>query len=128
MNPYASHLGSRNPRAVIAESPEKLAALAQRLGPAGLERSPAPGKWSAREILCHLADCESVFAFRLRQTLAENHHVIQPFEQELWARNYGAYTVSQALALFSAAREWNLALVRSLSPEAMEKQVTHPER
>jgi len=98
------------------------------IGPQRAEQAPAPGKWSAREILCHLADCELVFAYRLRQTLAENHHVIQPFDQDQWARNYAAYTVSQALALFSAAREWNLALLRSVSPEAMEKQVTHPER
>ncbi|MGA2724326.1 MAG: DinB family protein [Bryobacteraceae bacterium] len=33
----------------------------------GVERPRAPGKWNARQILCHLADVEIVFAFRLRQ-------------------------------------------------------------
>lgn len=128
MNPYASFLGDRDPLQVIAATAKQLSSLMETIGPERAEQPPAPGKWSAREILCHLADCESVFAFRLRQTLAEDHHVIQPFDQEAWARNYPAYAVAQALALFSAAREWNVALLRSLSPEAMEKQVTHPER
>jgi len=128
MNPYASFLGDRDPFQVIAATAKQLSSLMDTIGPQRVEQAPAPGKWSAREILCHLADCELVFAYRLRQALAENHHVIQPFDQDQWARNYGAYTVSQALALFSAAREWNLALLRSVSPEAMEKQVTHPER
>ena len=56
-----------------------------------IEESPAPGKWSPHEILCHLADCELVFSFRIRQALAEDHHVIQPFDQEIWARNYAGY-------------------------------------
>lgn len=128
MNPYASFLGDRDPLETIATTAKQLSTLMETIGPQRAEQAPAPNKWSAREILCHLADCESVFAFRLRQTLAEDHHVIQPFDQEKWARNYGSYTVAQALALFSAAREWNLTLLRSLSPEAMEKQVTHPER
>ena len=113
---------------VIAATAKQLSNLIDTLGPERADKAPAPGKWSAREILCHLADCEVVFAYRLRQTLAEDHHVIQPFDQDQWARNYTDCTVAQALALFSATREWNLALVRSVSPDAMEKQVTHPER
>ncbi len=128
MNPYASHLGSRNPRAVIAESPEKLAALAQQLGPAGLERSPAPGKWSPREILCHLADCETVFAFRLRQALAEPHHVIQPFDQDLWAARYATMDAHAALAVFTSVRRWNIALLDAVPAGLLSKKVTHPER
>jgi uncharacterized damage-inducible protein DinB len=128
MNPYASFLGDRDPLQVIAGTAKQLSSLMEKIGAQRAEQPPAPGKWSVREILCHLADCEAVFAFRLRQTLAQDHHVIQPFDQDQWARNYAAYTVPEALALFSAARQWNLALLRSLTPEAMDKQVTHPER
>ena len=90
-NPYAVYLGDRNPMEVAAATPGRLAAIAGKLGPAGLERSFAPGKWSARKILSHLADCEIVFAFRFRQALAEDHHMIQTFEQDDWARTYDAY-------------------------------------
>ena len=125
MNPYASFLGGRDPVEVIAATPHKLAALIEHLD---TEKKPAPGKWCAREVLCHLADCELVFAFRLRQTLAMEHHVIQPFEQDDWAKNYGAYDAAAALAVFSAVRGWNVALIQATPPEAFSKTVTHPER
>ena len=128
MNPYASYLGNRDPQEAIAATPQRLRGLLDTLGAAGAERSPAVGKWSAREILCHLADCELVFAFRLRQALAEPHHVIQPFDQDRWAANYAAFDAEGALAVFTAVRQWNLTLVRSLPPEAFSRTLTHPER
>lgn len=128
MNPYASFLGGRDPLQVIAATPKRLEDLAAALGPKGLKRSLAPGKWSAREILCHLADCESVFAFRLRQALAEEHHVIQPFDQDKWASTYSAYEARAALAVFSAVRQWNLALIGTATPAMLSKTLNHPER
>jgi uncharacterized damage-inducible protein DinB len=128
MNPYAPFLGPREPREVIASTAAQLRELLDSLGADRASKSPAPGKWSAREILCHLADCEIVFAFRLRQTLAEPHHVIQPFDQDLWAQNYAAYDAESALAVFTAVRDFNLKLIASLPPDAFSKPVTHPER
>jgi len=128
LNPYASYLAGTVLLDVIAATPGKLADLVWTLGPKGIEESLAPGKWSAREILCHLADCEVTFAFRLRQTLAEDDHVIQPFDQDKWAANYAAYGAADALNVFSSLRHWNLALIRGLSQEAYSKRVTHPER
>jgi hypothetical protein len=128
MNPYAGHLGSRDPLKVVATTARHLEQLSVALGPARIEESPAPGKWSPHEILCHLADCEIVFAFRLRQALAEDHHVIQPFDQELWAANYAGYDPQAAMMTFSCVRQWNLMLLRSISPEAMSTPVLHPER
>lgn len=128
LNPYASFLGKRNPLEVIAETPNRLESLLATLGPERANQPPAPGKWSAREIVCHLADCETVFAFRIRQALAEENHVVQPFDQEKWAKNYAAYGAREALALFSAARAWNRELLASLPAEAFAKRLTHPER
>lgn len=128
MNPYASQLGGRDARGTISETPEELAQLVQRLGPDGLQRPLAPGKWSPREILCHLADTEIAFAFRLRQALAEPHHTIQPFDQDAWAWNYAQLDGNAALATFAALRRWNVALIESAPQEAYSKEVTHPER
>jgi hypothetical protein len=128
LNPYASHLGSRDALEVIAASPARLRELAEKLGPKGLERSLAPGKWPARGILCHLADCEVVFAFRLRQSLAETDHVIQPFDQDKWSETYKAYTAKEALEVFSTLRRWNVALIRGLPESALFRELTHPER
>ena len=128
MNPYATHLGSSDALAVIESTPLRLEALAATLGPGRMRQSPAPGKWSTRDILSHLADTELVFAFRLRQTLAEDHHVIQPFDQDKWATNYSGCEPSDALAVFASVRRWNVALIRSVAPEAWSRPVTHPER
>ena len=128
MNPYASFLGNRDPRAVIAQTSAALAQHAARLGPEGLQRRPAPGKWSAAQILCHLADCETVFAFRLRQSLAETDHVIQPFDQDAWAKPYDALDSRLALELFDVTRRWNLALLDRLQPADFARKLSHPER
>jgi hypothetical protein len=128
MNPYARFVDGRDPRAVIAETAAKLAAVAEQVGPANLNTSPAPGKWSPREVLCHLADTELAFAFRLRQTLAEPHHVVQPFDQDQWAKPYAAIPAEAALAAFAAVRAWNLVLLGTVPAEAYSKPVSHPER
>lgn len=54
--------------------------------PAGeLTAHPIPGKWSAAEIVHHLADSETTSAIRIRRLLAEDHPVIQGYDQELYA-------------------------------------------
>ena len=128
VNPYATHLGERDPQQVIRETPAQLEELAKKMGPDGLKRALGPGKWSAREIICHLADTEVAFAFRLRQALAEPHHTIQPFDQEAWSRTYGGLEARAALETFAALRHWNVALIGGLSEDAYAKKVTHPER
>jgi uncharacterized damage-inducible protein DinB len=128
LNPYERYLGGREPMAVLAETRGRIGKIADVLGERRANAAPVPGKWSVREIVCHLADCEAVFGVRLRQTLSEDHHVIQPFDQEKWAANYEAYTLAEALEAFGAARSWNLALLRSLKPDVHAKPVTHPER
>jgi len=128
MNPYARQLGSRDPLKVVATTARHLEQLSVALGPARIEESPAPGKWSPLEILCHLADCELVFAYRIRQALAEEHHVIQSFDQDLFARNYAGYDAQAAMMTFSCVRQWNLMLLRSVLPEVMAKPILHPER
>jgi hypothetical protein len=128
LNPYAKPLGDLDPRDVLSTTSARLAEFYRQLGPAGIEKHPAPGKWNAREIFSHLADCELAFAFRLRQTLAEENHVLQPFDQEKWAVHYAAYEGSAALAVFSSVRRWNLSLIGVTTPEENAKSVTHPER
>ena len=127
-NPYAVHVGTRVPRDVIETTALELHRLAGRIGAARITAPRAPGKWSARDILCHLADSEIVFGFRLRQALAEDRHVIQPFDQEKWAPPYAAQHADAALATFEAVRRWNLALLDTVTPAQRAKPVTHPER
>src|ERR1700685_3256683 len=127
MNPYARQLGTRDPLKVVATTARHLEQLSVALGPARIEESPAPGKWSPRDILCHLADCEIAFGFRLRQTLAEDHHILQPFDQEKWAPPYSSIPATDAIMTFVTLRRWNLLLIESALTTHASKPVTHPE-
>lgn len=112
----------------VALTPARVESLLSAIGKERVSEAPAPGKWSAREIVAHLADCELVFAFRMRQTLAVDSPTVQPFDQEKWAEVYGAYDALSAVETFSALRYWNLAFFRSLKPEDFQRKMTHPER
>jgi len=127
-NPYAEYLGDQEPLKILSLTARKIEAILEDLGSVRVDQPSAPGKWSAREIVCHLADCELVFAYRLRQTLSQDHHVIQPFDQEKWAAKYAGYDARAALTTFHSARNWNLAFLRSVTPEEHAQPVTHPER
>ncbi len=128
LNPYAMHLGDSDPMEVISSTADRLGRVTSGLGSDVCDRAPAPGKWSVREIVAHLADCELVFGFRLRQTLSEDHPSIQPFDQGAWALRYKVYDLPSAMALFAAARAWNLLLLRGTSAAERKLSVTHPER
>ena len=121
-------LGDRSPSAALDVACTRIEELAGQLGEEGFSRSYEPGKWTAREILVHLADAELATGFRLRQTLAEENHTVQPWDQDLWARRYGAFDGRLAARTFGALRLWNLALIQTLGPEELDRPVMHPER
>src|SRR5689334_22302117 len=108
MNPYTARLlgllGTKEPFAVLEETPPRLAELRKRIGRDGLERSWRPGKSSARAIFSRIADAEIAIGFRVRQALAEEDHRIQPFDQDLWARWYGVAEADLAIASHAALR------------------------
>lgn len=126
--PYAGMLEGRDAARVIAETPMRLKMILDGLSTAEIETRPAEGKWSVREIVAHLADCEIVWGWRLRQVLGEEHAVIQPFEQDAWAKVYPAYSLEAGWECFKALRAWNVAFVGALREEDRKKRYTHPER
>ena len=128
LNPYAKFVGQQDPRAVIAATPGLLHQAVCALSPEQIEAPIAPGKWSVRQIVAHLADCELVFCFRLRQTLAQPHPVLQPFDQDAWAERYSGYDLPGAMEIFRAARAWNLKLIGGAGEADFAREVTHPER
>ncbi len=128
LNPYERFLDGRTPEVILGDTPAEIGRLLEAIGPEKETTPPAPGKWSAAEIVCHLADCELVFGFRLRQTLAEDAPTIQPFDQEKWAATYAGIPAQQALGVFRAMRGWNLRLIGKALPTAANRPVTHPER
>src|ERR1700721_489732 len=106
LNPYEKFLDGRALDTILAATPGEVGRLIQAIGAEKVSLPPAPGKWSPAEIVAHLADCELVFGFRLRQTLAEDAPVIQPFDQDKWAATYPGVQANEALSVFTAIRGW----------------------
>ncbi|HVN92197.1 MAG TPA: DinB family protein [Terracidiphilus sp.] len=128
LNPYESFLDGRPVIAILGTTADEISKALEAMGAEKASQPRAPGKWSAAEIICHLADCEIVFAFRLRQTLAEDGPTIQPFDQDNWAGWYRNVPAAEALEAFRAIRNWNLAMLDAAPPGATARTMTHPER
>lgn len=111
------------------KSPKQVAAAVSGLTEKVLRYKPAPDKWSIHEILGHLADIEIVYAYRLRQMLADKKPVIAPMDQEEWTRNLGhlATPPPELVALYGLNRYANLRLVQRLKLADLEKSAYHPE-
>ncbi len=128
INPYAKNLGAHDARAVLPATPGLVHQAVCAMTPEQIEAPIAPGKWSPRQIVAHLTDCELAFSWRLRQTLAESNPVVQPFDQDAWATRYESYDLPAAMELFRAARAWNVKLIGGLSAADFDRAMTHPER
>jgi hypothetical protein len=90
----------------------------------------APGKWSARQIIAHVADAELVAAHRFRQMLAEDNPTLVAFDQDKWSANldYARRKPKQSLETFRRIRAENYDLLKDLPPAAFDRTGNHTER
>ncbi len=107
----------------MAEMPKLLSRTFRE--PRALERQG----WSPHEIAAHLADIEVVLGWRIREVLAEDEPMLQPFDQDTWAAklNYGDRELATSLATYSANRQANLELLRFAGEAGLERKYRHPE-
>jgi uncharacterized damage-inducible protein DinB len=106
----------------------RLEKLVQELTARQAAARPAPDKWSTKEIICHLADCELVYGLRYRLILAEPVANLGSFDQDAWAdRLYRDRKLQDALATFKVLRAGNLALLKAQSRSSWNKSGRHPD-
>jgi hypothetical protein len=110
-------------------SPKEIAAAVSGLSPATLRYKPSPEKWSILEILGHLADIEIVYAYRLRQMLADEKPVIAPMDQDAWAKHLGYMDAPapELVAAYGLNRHQNVRLLKRLKLTDLAKSAFHPE-
>lgn len=124
---YSNYLGDLEPVAASRRNAERLRTLVGKWTPEEFERSYAPGKWSARLILTHLAQSELAFGNRVRMALSVPNYVAQAFDQDAWiARESRTGGVEAANALVALSR-MNVVLFESLSPTERQTTLAHPE-
>lgn len=105
-----------------------VAAALEGITDAELEAKEAPGEWSPREIVHHLADSEMTSAIRLRLLIAEDGPTIVGYDQEAFVRNlFPDRPIAPSLAAFEAARAATAPILRSLSEAQWRRAGTHSE-
>ena len=127
-HPYATYLNGRDPVAILAETSQALHTLLDGLSPEEIANRPGPTKWSLHELMAHLADCELVWCWRIRETLGTPNPSLQAFDQDRWADRYTAYTFPQAQATFDTLRAWNLSLLTTVTAEDRARPAQHAEQ
>jgi hypothetical protein len=126
-NPYAGALGDRDPLEALEATPDEIRRVVESWPADRFEKSYAPGKWSARQLLVHLAQTELALPNRVRYALSQNGYVAQPFSQDDWLPLEDTLDARTALNAYVALRKMNVALFRRLTPEQREREFTHPE-
>jgi hypothetical protein len=94
-----------------------------------LRARPLPGKWSAAEIIHHLADSEMASALRLRQLLDEENPVIHGYDQDNRAERlrYNERDTAPAFEAFRGARATTAQLFALMSEDDWRREGTHTE-
>lgn len=126
-NPYGDDLGDREPLAALSETPERIRQTVGRWTAEQFERSYAPGKWSARQILIHLAQTELALTTRVRFALTQSAYTAQAFSQDDWIPLDSAMDAHTALDAYISLRRMNLAMWRKLTPDQIDRTFSHPE-
>jgi hypothetical protein len=91
-----------------------------------LDAHPAPGKWSAREIVHHLADSEMTSAVRLRLLVATERPIIAGYDENEFARRlHYDRPIESSLAALEAARRTSAEILERISESDWAREGTH---
>lgn len=90
---------------------------------------PAPGKWSAHEVIVHCADSEANAHSRIRYLAAEKEPLIVGYNQDTWARDfdYHSHPLELAFATVRAVRANTVPLLKKLTDAQWAKMGRHTE-
>ena len=123
-------LADHDPIAVMRKTPDMLTHLLAELGPEQVTQAEAPGKWSVRDVLQHLADSEIVWGCRMRMVIAQDRPPLVGYDQDLWASrlDYAGADATQALDVFRVLRRANLEILQRLTPTDRQRVGVHAER
>lgn len=94
-----------------------------------IDAAPIPGKWSTRQIICHLADFEPVYADRIKRALAEDEPTVFGGDPDAFAARlaYDQRDIEEELQLIESVRKHMARILYTLDDAAFQRQVHHTE-
>ena len=129
LSPYAQHVGDRDPVDVLRTSLAGYHDVIRCLTASTWQRPWAPEKWTAEQIMVHVAQWEMILGIRLRCGVAAPDYVVQPIDQdEIMRREGGVVDGQTAYAAFDGSRRMNLAFAESLTTADRRQRFRHPEQ
>jgi uncharacterized damage-inducible protein DinB len=109
--------------------PQKLRAAVAGMTAEQLDARPIPGKWSTKQVICHIADFEPVYVDRMKRVIAENEPTLFGGDPDLFAARlvYDRRDGGDELNLIEAARRHMEPILTSLKPEDFLRRGNHSE-
>ncbi len=107
--------------------PEKLREAVAGMSDDHFDATPIPGKWSTRQVVCHIADCEVVYADRMKRVIAENNPVLLNLDPEVFAARlaYERRDVETEIQLIESVRTHMARILQSLEPDDLQRTGQH---
>jgi hypothetical protein len=127
ITPYSKHLGGRDPIAAMRDTIDKIVRLTRDWGLDRFDRTYAPGKWSARQVMIHLAQTELALGARARLALSTPDYVAQPFDQDAWMAFDARTSGRDAADAFHTLAKMNQSCFEALSADQRATAFAHPE-
>ena len=124
--PYTPQLEGQDPIAAMRASVRRFEKLLSWT-PEQLERPYAPGKWTARQVLVHLAQTEIALGSRARFALSTPDYTSQGFDQDAWFPHDAGLGAHDAVRVLLALIPMNASMYAGLSQPQRETPFTHPE-
>jgi hypothetical protein len=110
-----------------ARGPQSLREAIAGMTPEQIDAAPIPGKWSTRQIICHIADFEPVYADRMKRVIAEENPPLRGGDPDLFAAKlrYDDRDIEEELQLIEAVRKHTARILRALPDEAFQRTGEH---
>jgi uncharacterized damage-inducible protein DinB len=92
-----------------------------------LDAKPVPGRWSTRQVICHIADCEVVYADRMKRVIVEDNPTMMSLDPDAFASGlaYDQRDVDEELQLIEATRRHMGRILRTLQPSQFQRTGNH---
>jgi hypothetical protein len=123
---YINQVPSGDVRDVLAAQAREIQELLGRVSEEGSEHRYAPDKWSIRQVVGHVNDCERVFTFRAFWFARGFDSPLPSFDEGVAARHDASAErpLGSLLDEFHEIRASTVRLFRHLPPEAWSRRGT----
>jgi len=124
--PYTDLVGAQDPLALLASTPTRIAALVRGWDARRWAETYAPGKWTAAQLILHLAHDEIGWCNRVRLALTVEGYVVQPYDGAQWVAQETPTDPETVLAAYLALRRLNLTLYRRIPSDQRARPLPTP--